>query len=98
VWRTLGLELRTRGHADRLAYQRAVRADWKTLWFEPEEVIEVGDDRLLSVGRMKGVGRASGATVDTPWAVVFTIADGAPLREEIFVDRAEALKAAGVAE
>jgi ketosteroid isomerase-like protein len=98
VWGTIGAEMETRGRGERLAYQRTVRAEWETLRFEPEEVIQVGEDRLVSVGRMTGLGRASGATVDTPWAVVFTIEEGRPVREEIFLDRDEALEAAGLSE
>jgi ketosteroid isomerase-like protein len=96
VWGTIGAEMQTRGRADRLAYQQRIREDWQSLQFEPEEVIHVGEERLISVGRMSGRGRASGATVDTPWAVVITIEDGLVGREEIFVDRAEALRAAGL--
>jgi ketosteroid isomerase-like protein len=96
VWGTIGADMHTRGRADRLAYQRMLRADWKTLRFEPEEVIQVGEDRLVSVGRMTGLGRASGATVDTPWAVVIAIEEGLVRREEIFLDRDTALEAASL--
>jgi ketosteroid isomerase-like protein len=98
VWGTIGAEMETYGRADRLAYQRAVRADWESLRFEPEELIRIDDDRLVSVGRMTGRGRASGATVDTPWAVVLAIEDGLVRREEIFQDRGKAFEAAGLSE
>jgi ketosteroid isomerase-like protein len=98
VWGTIGAEMETHGRADRLAYQRTLRADWEALRFEPEELIQVGEDRLVSVGRMTGVGRASGATVDTPWAVVLAIEDGLVRREEIFLDQEKALEAAGLSE
>jgi ketosteroid isomerase-like protein len=98
VWGTIGVEMRTHGRAERLAYQRGIAADWERLRFEPEEMIKVGDNQFLSVGRMKGVGRASGATVDTPWAVLFTIEDGTVRREQIFLDKDEALEAAGLPE
>jgi ketosteroid isomerase-like protein len=98
VWGTIGAEMRTRGRADRIAYQRTILEEWEALRFEPEETIEVGGDRLVSVGRMAGRGRASGATVDTPWAVVLAIEDGTVSREAIFVDRDEALEAAGLSE
>jgi ketosteroid isomerase-like protein len=98
VWGTIGVELRTHGRAERLAYQRGIRADWKTLRFEPEEMIGVDRDHLVSTGRMRGMGRASGATVDTFWAVLLTFKDGTVRREEIFLDKAEALEAAGLSE
>jgi ketosteroid isomerase-like protein len=98
VWGTIGVEMRTHGRAERLAYQRGVAADWEMLRFEPEEMVEVGEDHLVTVGRMRGVGRASGATVDTPWAALFTIEDGTVRREQIFLDKNEALEAAGLSE
>ena len=98
VWGTIGVGMRTRGHDDRLAYQRSVAAEWERLRFEPEETVEVGEDRFLSIGRMAGVGRASGATVETPWAVLVTIEDGTVRREQIFIDCDEALEAAGLRE
>jgi ketosteroid isomerase-like protein len=99
VWGTIGAEMRTHGRAERLAYQRGLRAEWETLRFEPEEMIEVGRDHfVVSTGRMRGMGRASGATVDTPWAVLLTFKDGTVRREEIFLDKAEALEAAGLSE
>jgi len=98
VWGTIGAEMRTHGRAERLAYQRGLRAEWETLRFEPEEVIGIDRDHLVSTGRMKGMGRASGVTVDTPWAVLLTFEDGTVRREQIFLDEAEALEAARLSE
>jgi ketosteroid isomerase-like protein len=94
VWNTIGAEMETRGREDRIAYQRTILADWDELRFDSEEIIQLGEDRLVSVGRMSGRGRASGATVETPWAVVLIIEDGLVARERIFLDRQEALEAA----
>src|SRR5215210_5592042 len=96
VWGTIGADMKTHGRADRLAYQRSLRAEWETLRFEPAEMIRIGEDRIVSVGRMSGVGRASGATVDIPWAVLLTIEDGMVRREQIYADLDEALEAAGL--
>ena len=61
----------------------------------PKSSSSVGVDRLLTVGRMKGTGRTSGAVVDTDWSSLFTTLDGQVICEQIFLDRGEALEAVG---
>jgi ketosteroid isomerase-like protein len=61
-----------------------------------EEVIDL-DDRALGITRFHGV--AAGApTVDWPWCHLFTFRDGRICRAQSFLDRAEALEAAGLRE
>ena len=72
------------------------RAEWGEWRFEPEELIFIGSDHLLTVGRMKGTGLTSGANVDTDWSSLFTIHDGRTIREQIFLDRGEAMAAVGL--
>jgi ketosteroid isomerase-like protein len=43
---------------------------------EPDELLPSGDDRLVAVGRYRGVERASGRRVDAAFAHVFTLRDG----------------------
>jgi ketosteroid isomerase-like protein len=71
-------------------------AEFREFRFESEELVDLGDSRVLMVGRMKGIGRTSGAAVDHDWAALFTFAAGWVIREQVFLDRAEALEAAGV--
>jgi ketosteroid isomerase-like protein len=91
----LGLE-HTHSRAARIDLQRRWDAEFGEFQFECEELIELGDDRNLVIGRMKGSGLASGAPFEQDWSVLWTISDGLVIREETFFDRSEALEAAGL--
>ena len=93
---TLG-ERGTRGRDERRRWQERWRAEWGEFRFEPDEVIDL-EDRQLVVGRISGSGLSSGAAVDSEWAALFTSSAGRVIREQIFVDHAEALEAAGLSE
>jgi ketosteroid isomerase-like protein len=92
----IGFEPIYGGRESRLAVQRRATAEWGEWRFEPKELISVGVDRLLTLGRMKGTGLMSGAAVDTDWGALFTTFDGLVIREQIFLDRGEALEAVGL--
>ena len=57
----------------------------------------VVDDRVLSLFRWITKGKDSGITLKTPMAAITTVRDGQIARHEFFIDRDEALRAAGVA-
>lgn len=86
----------TRGRDARVAVQKEAMAEFREFRFESEELVDLGDSRVLMVGRMKGSGRTSGAAFDHDWAALFTFAAGWVTREQVFLDRAEALVAAGL--
>ena len=90
----IGFEPAYRGES-RLAVQRRATAEWGEWRFEPQELISIGVDRLLTLGRMNGRGLASGAAVDTDWTSLFTTLDGLVIREQVFLDRDAALEAVG---
>ena len=94
---TLGLEPGTHSLDERIRFQQRVIDEWDEFRFEPSELIESGD-RLLSIGRMRFTGRSSGVPVDTEWVAILTTLDGRVVREQIFLDHAEALEAAGLSE
>jgi hypothetical protein len=73
-------------------------ADWGEFRYEPDEVLDLGDDRFLLLGRVRGIGRGSGVEIDTEWGLLSTISDGLIAREQSFLDKAEALEAAGLSE
>ena len=87
----------THGREGRIQFQRRWMADWSEFQFLPEEVIALGQDRGLVIGRIRGTGRSSGAPFESDWAALFTIADGYVLSEHVFFDRGKALRAAGLA-
>jgi ketosteroid isomerase-like protein len=69
---------------------------WESLRWEPEEVIELGDDRVLAVSRLKMRGRGSGVEVNASGASIWTIRDGMAAAVTLYQSRAEALEAAGL--
>jgi ketosteroid isomerase-like protein len=62
-----------------------------------EELIDAGD-QIVVVAHHKGRGHASGVEVDTRFYEVYTLCEGKVSRVDEYVERAEALKAVGLAE
>jgi len=93
----LGFEPVYRGRAARIDAQRRWVAEWEDLRFELEELIDLGD-RVLVVTRMKGSGLSSGASAEVDCVFIYTLSAGRAIREEVFFDRAEALRAVGLPE
>jgi ketosteroid isomerase-like protein len=71
---------------------------WEELRREPEEIIDLGDDRVLVLIHMTGRGKGSGIVVDARAADLLTIREGLLLRWMAYPDRAEALEVVGLAE
>ena len=94
---TIGLEPGTYDRDERVRFQKRVIDEWEEMRFEPSELIDFGD-RLMSIGRMRFRGLDSGVPVETQWAAMFTMPNGRVIREQIFLDHAEALEAAGLSE
>ena len=65
--------------------------------FDLIETREVGE-RVFATARHHGIGRASGVAVDAITAYAFTVRAGKIVRAELYADRADALKAVGLAE
>jgi ketosteroid isomerase-like protein len=59
----------------------------------PEELIDIGDNRVLAVQRAAGRAKLSGAETEIRFAVVYTVRDGKIVRGREYLDRGEALKA-----
>jgi ketosteroid isomerase-like protein len=67
--------------------------------FVPEDLIDVGQDRVVAVTRWVGTGRTSRLAVpDTTIGIVYTLRDGVVVRQESFRNKADALKAVGLEE
>ena len=64
---------------------------------DPREFIEA-DDKVVVIGRAFATARGSGTPLDTQIAFVWTVRDGRLVRNEVFMDRREALEAAGLRE
>jgi ketosteroid isomerase-like protein len=63
----------------------------------PEELLAVGDDRVVAVQRIAGHAKVSGVETELRFAVVYTVRDGQIVRGREYVDREQALEAAGLA-
>jgi ketosteroid isomerase-like protein len=70
---------------------------WEDYRVVADEYRDFGD-RVLTLGRMVGRGRASGVPVDTPFGVLGDYRDGKCWRVRGFLDHDEALRAAGDSE
>ena len=71
---------------------------WEQAAIVPVELIDAGDDEVVTHLRGEMRGQASGADVIWSFWQVSTFRDGKALRVEWFADRAEALEAAGLTE
>ncbi len=56
------------------------------------------DDKVVAITRLRGVGTASGAEVETPFAYIFTLRDRCVQQVCFYPDPNEALEAAGLSE
>ena len=66
----------------------AVFEDWRS---EDEEFVDGGDGRVALVFRIVGRGRGSGAPVDQPIAILWTVRGGKAATAQGYLDREEAL-------
>ena len=58
---------------------------WSTFTAVPETLIDAGDD-VVALGRYRGTARATGRTLDVPFAHVWTFVEGRAVRFRQYVD------------
>jgi ketosteroid isomerase-like protein len=63
---------------------------------EFEQFIEAGEEEVLVIGMLRGVGQSSGIDLGWRQGYLWTIRDGKAVRFQWFNDPAQALEAAGV--
>jgi ketosteroid isomerase-like protein len=63
-----------------------------------EEVLDLGDNRVVAVQRATGRAKASGVQTNIRYAVVYTLRDGKIVRGREYIDRNQALEAVGLRE
>ncbi len=80
------------GHANAVLWQV-----WEVLSFHEREIIELGDDAVLWLGRAELKARASGVELDQEFANLITLRNGLLLRVRAFTSWSEARTAAGLA-
>jgi ketosteroid isomerase-like protein len=88
-----------RGHAD---VRRWLFEDWASAWSgyssEPEEFIDVDDERVIVVSRVKATGRSSGVEIERQDAMVFVVRDRQVVRLDYYNSKQQALEAVGLEE
>ena len=74
--------------------------DWVDMFDDitnvPEELVDLGDDRVLAVQHVTGRAKGSGIETELRYAVVYTLRDGKIVRAREYIDRQQAVEAAGV--
>jgi len=84
-----------------VAVRRYVQ-DWINIFDDNSVVVEelrdVGDDRVLSIQRLKGRAKLSGIETDVRYALVSTVRDGKVVRAREYMSVEDALKAVGLEE
>lgn len=66
------------------------------IMFEPVELIDAGEDKVIAVTRISGRAKLSGVETDLTFAVLYTIREGKIARGREYMARDEALEAAGL--
>jgi ketosteroid isomerase-like protein len=94
-----GLQAVYRGHDGYKRWVRqAILETWDAFHFEPDEIVERPDGRVLLVGIATARGKGSGAETRQRFWSVFWLKNGKIFRRQVFLARAEALEAIGLSE
>ena len=70
--------------------------NWERIELRAEEHIDAGEEEVVVFHHEVARGRQSGAVVETDTATVNTVRDGLIVRVRPYMDRSEALRAAGL--
>jgi ketosteroid isomerase-like protein len=85
------------GHDGIRRFYAEVREVWASYTWEPEELVESGDD-VIALLRSSGKGRGSGIEMERRTAMVWTVRGRRATSLRFFRDREAALKAVGLRE
>jgi ketosteroid isomerase-like protein len=86
-----------RGHAEVVEAFRDYYDTWERLELRPEEIIDTGDELVVFVHEVAR-GRKSGVVMETDTAAINTLQEGRVIQVRNYLDRADALEAAGLSE
>jgi len=87
-----------RGRAEVRGWFNKIMEPWESFHIEVEEITEAADDRVSMGGVLTTRGKGSGVETEVRGWFVLWIADGKITRRQVFLDRDEALEAAGLRE
>ena len=85
------------GHDGMHQLWRYWRDAFEDIRWDPEEIHDFGG-KILVTAQQRGHGSGSGVAVSEPVFQLFTLRAGLVVRQEDFLDRSEALEAAGLSE
>jgi ketosteroid isomerase-like protein len=85
------------GHDGYREVWRLLLEAFEDLRLDPKEVLDLGD-RFLLTTEISGHGAGSGVSIRQRVFVLYTLRQGLIVREDDFLDRSEALEAAGLSE
>jgi ketosteroid isomerase-like protein len=71
-----------------------VAENWDDFQVVPEEFLDA-DDRVIVLGHFQGRGKATGRTLDAPYAHVWTLRDGKAVHFRSYTDTANFLQSLG---
>lgn len=71
---------------------------WHTLHCEVDEITEAPDDRIFFAVLVRAIGKDSGAEIQQRFWSVYWTADAGVVRRQIFLEREDALRAAGLSQ
>jgi ketosteroid isomerase-like protein len=93
-----GTESFYRGHEGMRRLWSFWRTEFEDFAVEAQALRDVGDDRVVLLGRIRWRGLASGIATESPFAMVITVRGGKIIRSMDYLDHAEALEAVGLSE
>jgi ketosteroid isomerase-like protein len=88
------------GEMHGVAAARRYVQDWLDMFEDivnvPQELLDVGDERVIAVQHVTGRARLSGIETELRYAVVYTLRDGKIVRVKEYRTREQALDAVGL--
>jgi ketosteroid isomerase-like protein len=81
------------GHDGIRKFLADMAEEWDEIRIEADEIRDLGDDRVLVLGRFHGKGKASGMEVEAPAAWLSVMRDGKTVLMRAYSSQDEALRA-----
>jgi ketosteroid isomerase-like protein len=85
-----------RGYDGMRRFWRDYRTEFEDMEVEAQELRDVGDDRVVLLGRWRWRGVASGIESESPLGMVITVRDGKFIHSTDYLSHHEALEAVGL--
>jgi ketosteroid isomerase-like protein len=89
---------RYRGREEFVEFMRRWTEGFEGYSIQRDALIDAGNDRVVGVFKQSATGKGSGAPIEGEYTLVYDLRDGELVRIRAYLDRAEALEAAGLRE